>query len=256
MAEERYQLTCCSDGQPLKVNGLPAVFIFNGAVSNGNHPDDYIDVVLTTIKDINANIITGCFKVTEAECYDEWEELQWQNFFVLTECVSTCEECLPKPIVIPPITNHKNIYPDYIINNVDPHEAEKIFCAFGDANYEKVLALRFGVQFCCPTDLMQATIEHEILKMDIVEDPNACCPIAPLPGSCKQYTVTIPMDVEGMLYFKDCNNIQRTVMFYASNEPYDVNVCGITEQTSADIYILVNNSSLLQVQFSEGVDCN
>lgn len=172
--EERYQLTCCSNGEALKINGLPAVFVFKGVVKNDNHPDNFLEVVLTTIKDINGNLITGCFRVTEAECYQEWEELLWEDFFIEIQCVDSCIECLPKPVVIPPVTNHREIYPEYKINNVDSEKAEQIFCAFGDANYEKVLALRFGIQFCCPTDLMQATIEHEILKMDIAEDPNAC----------------------------------------------------------------------------------
>jgi hypothetical protein len=103
---------------------------------------------------------------------------------------------------------------------------------------------------------MQSTIEHEILKMDIAEDPNACCPIAPLPGTCKKYSIIIPINVEGWLYFKDCNSVVRTVMFYSATTPYEVFVCGITEQTSSDIYILANNQDLLQVQFSEGGDCN
>jgi hypothetical protein len=254
--EERYQLTCCSTGEALTVNGLPGVFVFQGLTSNANHPDDFLEVVLTTIKDINANVITGCYRVTEAECFEEWEEIAWQDFFVETECVDTCQECLPKPVIIPPVTNHKIIYPDFIINNAEPFDAEQIFCAFGDANYEKVLALRYGIQFCCPTDLMQSIIEHEILKMDIAEDPDACCPVAPLPGTCKKYSVIIPVSVEGWLYFKDCRNIVRTVMFHSASAPYEVFVCGIAAQTSADIYILANNQSLLQVQFSQGVDCN
>jgi hypothetical protein len=254
--EEKYQLTCCSTGEALVINGLPAIFVFNGLTSNNNHPDDYLEVVLTTIKDINANVITGCYRVTEAECFEEWEEILWQDFFVETECVNTCKECLPKPAVIPPITNHKIIYPDFIVNNAESFDAEKIFCAFGDANYEKVLALRFGVQFCCPTDLMQSTIEHEILKMDIAEDVNACCPVEPLPGTCKKYTITIPVDVEGWLYFKDCSGIVRTVLFYAASQPHEVFVCGVTGQTTAEIYILTTSHNLLQVQFVEGIDCN
>ncbi len=175
--EERYQLNCCINGGALKINGLPAVFVFTGTVFNNNHPDNFLEVVLTTIKDINGNYVTGCYQLVEADCYEEWEELVWKDFFVEVECVNTCEECLPKPVVIPEVLNHKIIYPEHKVNNVDPVKAEQIFCAFGTANYEKVLALRYGIQFCCPTDLMQATIEHEILKMDIAEDSIACCPI-------------------------------------------------------------------------------
>lgn len=254
--EERYQLICCSTGTPLMINSLPAVFVFNGITSNDNHPDDYLEVVITAIKDINANVVTGCYRLVEADCEQEWEELLWQDFFVQTECVNTCQECLPKPAPVVPITNHKVIYADYKVNNADPYEAEKIFCAFGDVNYQKVLSLRYGIQFCCPTDLMQSTIEHEILKMDITTDPDACKCITPPPGTCKKYTVTIPSSVEGYLYFKDCDNVSRTVQFYSSSSAHDVYVCGITGQTNQDIYILANNHAVMQVQFSEGVDCN
>jgi hypothetical protein len=254
--EEKYQLTCCVNGEALKINGLPAIFVFQGKVFNENHPDNFLEVVLTTIKDINGNYITGCFRVTEADCYEEWEEILWHDFFIETECVSTCQECLPKPVIIPAITDHKIIYPDYVVNNVDSGKAEQIFCAFGDANYEKVLALRYGIQFCCPTDLMQSTIEHEILKMDIAEDLNACCPDELIPSTCKKYTVTIPNGIEGYLYFKDCSNVVRTVMFHQASSPYNVFVCGVTLQTSANIYVLANNSSIIQVAFTEGVDCN
>lgn len=175
MLEEKYQLTCCSNGEALKINDLPALFIFKGDFKNNNHPDDFFDVVLTCIKEINGNYISGCFRLTEAECYEEWEEILWEDFFIETECVDTCHECLPAPVEVIPVTNHKTIYPTYIVNNVDAAKAEQIFCSFGDANYQKVLGLRYGIEFCCPTDLMQSTIEHEILKMDIVEDTTACC---------------------------------------------------------------------------------
>jgi len=254
--EERYQLTCCSTGEPLKINGLPAIFVFKGVTSNDNHPDNFLEVVLTTIKDINANVITGCYRVTEAECFEEWEEILWQDFFVLTECVDTCQECLPKPEVIPPITNHKIIYPDFKVNNVDPYEAEKIFCSFGDANYQKVLGLRFGVEFCCPTDLMQSTIEHEILKMEIAEDKAACCPTEIVPGTCKKYTIKIPNGKEGYIYFKDCLGRVAMFLFHDYSTDYEVQVCGITQQTPQDIYALVNNNVILQLEFTEGIDCD
>lgn len=172
--EERYQLNCCSTGKALEVNGLPAIFVYKGIAKNDNYPDNFLEVVLTSITDISGNIISGCFKLVDAECFDEYEELAWENIFIETECVNTCSECLPKPAKEEIITNHKIIYPEFKVNNVDPYEAEQIFCEFGTAMYEKVLALKYGVQFCCPTDLMQSTIELEILKMDIAVDNTFC----------------------------------------------------------------------------------
>lgn len=173
--EERYQLNCCSTCEVFKVNGLPAIFVFKGVYREGKHPDDLLDVIISYIKDVSGNVINGCNQLSEAECFDEYEELAWENIFFETECVNTCQECLPKPTPAPFITNHKIIYPDFKVNNVDPYKAEQIFCEFGNAIYEKVLALKYGVQFCCPADLMQSTIEHEILKMEIIEDKYACC---------------------------------------------------------------------------------
>lgn len=257
ISEERYQLTCCSTGSPLIVNGLPAVIVFTGDYKNNNHPDNFLEVVLTAIKDINGNVIRGCYQLTEADCVGEWQELLWQDLFIETECVSSCKECLPKPVVLPEITNHKMIYPEYKVNNVDPDEAEAIYCAFADAQYQQVLALRYGIQFCCPSDLMQAQIEYQILKMDIAEDLAACTPGTLAPGTCKKYIITIPKKTEGTLYFKDCNNIIRTVIVYAATNEYQTTVCGITGQTSADIYMLVNNPHYVDyVTFVEDVDCN
>lgn len=253
--EERYQLTCCSTGEALIINGLPGIFVFKGIIKNGNHPDDFLEVVLTSIKDINGNLITGCYRVTEAECYDEYQELLWEDVFIETECVSTCSECLPSPVVIPAILNHKTIYPTFTVNNVDADEAERIFCAFGDGMYQKVLALKYGIQFCCPADLQQAQIELEILKMDIALDPDRCCTVAPLPGTCKKYIVTIPSGVEGYLYFRDCDSNHIHVQFSQSSTPFETYVCGITGQTSADIYILANNSTIIPASFIESVDC-
>ena len=173
-AEERYQLNCCSTGEALKVNGVPAVFVYKGVANNNNYPDNFIFVVLTTIIDISGNVISGCFRLAEAECFDEYEELDWFDIFITTECVNTCKECLPIPAKEEIITNHKTIYPEFKVNNVDPNDAEQIFCEFGNAMYEKVLSLKYGVQFCCPTDLIQSTIEHEILKMDIAENLTDC----------------------------------------------------------------------------------
>ena len=56
---ENYQLSCCSNGEMLQINNLPAVFVFSGVAQNDNHPDNLIESVLTAIKDINLMIVTG-----------------------------------------------------------------------------------------------------------------------------------------------------------------------------------------------------
>jgi hypothetical protein len=247
---EYYQLKCCQSGKILEVNGLPAKFEYIGLFNNENTPDSMYNKVLTRITDIHGNDIHGCYTLVDADCYDEWEEFKFEEVFFTVECVSTCEECVPKHEHPKPLLNHKTIYPEFKVNNADPFEAEEIMCEYAQAEYQKVLGLRFGIEFCCPIDLMQAKIELEILKMDMAEDPNACVTTNPS-ATCKQYSVTIPSNVEGILYFKDCNGTPRTVQFVSAQQAYTVFICGITQQTAQDIYILVNHSQVLAVQFVE-----
>jgi hypothetical protein len=247
---EYYQLKCCETNTVLEVNGLPAKFVYTGLYNNTNTPDSMYNKVLTRITDIHGNDIIGCYTLVDADCYDEWEEFNFEDIFFTVDCVNACEECVPKHVPTPKLLNHKLIYPEFKVNNADPFEAEQIMCEYADGEYQKVLSLRYGIQFCCPVDLMQAKIEFEILRMDMAEDLDACNNPAPS-STCKQYSVTIPTNVEGILYFKDCNNAVRTVQFVKANQAYTVFICGITQQTAQDIYILVNHAMIMPVQFVE-----
>tara|TARA_R100000654_G_scaffold19461_1_gene39789 strand:+ start:1784 stop:2557 length:774 start_codon:yes stop_codon:yes gene_type:complete len=249
---ENYQLSCCSTNEMLQINNLPAVFEFTGKIQNNNHPDNFKEVVLTAIKDINSNVVTGCYKLVEWDCPEEYEKIPWEDFFVLTECVGTCIECLPKPEPVKFITNHKTIYPEFKVNNVDADKAESIFCKFGSAIYEEVLELRYGIKHCCPTDLMHSRIAFEILKMDITENKLDCCPDpVPTPPKCKIYIITIPAAATGFLYFNDCLNQQTEVSFDVSKTEYQTSICGIEGQTSSEIFIKTNLGEILNITFIE-----
>jgi hypothetical protein len=250
---EYYQLKCCETGTLLTVNSLPAKFVYTGLFNNENTPDSMYNKVLTRITDIHGNDIVGCYTLVDAECFDEWEEFNFNDIFFTVDCVNTCEECVPKHVHTPPVLNHKVIYPEFKVNNADPFDAEQIMCEYASGEYQKVLGLRYGIEFCCPVDLMQAKIELEILKMDMAEDIDACC--NPQPSTtCKKYSITIPSNAEGILYFKDCNNVQRTVQFVKASQAYVVFICGITGQTNQDIYILVDHSTIMQVSFVENAE--
>lgn len=248
---ENYQLSCCSNGEMLQINNLPAVFVFSGVTQNDNHPDNLIESVLTAIKDINGNVVTGCYRLVESECPEEYEEILWEDFFVITECVDTCQDCLPKPEPVVPITNHKTIYPEFKVNNVDPDKAESIMCKFGSSIYEEVLELRYGIKHCCPTDSMHSMIAYQILKMDLTENKLDCCPNPPVPAQCKKYTITLPVNVEGILYFKDCYEREIDVKFAASSHTNQVDVCGITGQTGIDIYAKDTTGDTISLSFVE-----
>ena len=248
---ENYQLSCCSTGELLQINNLPAVFVFNGITKNNNHPDDYIEVVLTAIKDINANVVTGCYRLIESTCPEEYQEILWENFFVITECVDTCQECLPKPEPAELITNHKTIYAEFKANNVDPYKAEAILCEYGSVMYQEVMELRYGIKHCCPQDSMKAQIAYQILKMDLTENKEDCCPNPPVPAQCKKYSITLPANITGFLYFKDCYSREINVEFAASSNANEVSVCGITLQTSLDIYAKTSLGEVISITFVE-----
>jgi hypothetical protein len=257
--EERYQLICCSTGKPLQLNGLTAVFVYSGVNLPDNHPDDFTDVVITGFKTVSGIIIKGCYKILEEECTEEeWNEFKWYDTFTETTCVKDCFECLPEPVIVKPLIEQKTIYPEFIVNNVDPDKAESIFCTYANMNYKKVLALRYGIEFCCPYDLVSATIDFEILKMDIATDSKACCPTV-IATPCFEYSVTVgPISFSELqtydyyLHYKDCTNKEAIIKLVNMSKTEYV-LCGVTGQTVSDIYVYSNSTtvSTVPVLFSE-----
>lgn len=257
--EERYQLICCSTGKPLQLNGLTAVFVYAGVNLPDNHPDDFIDVVITGFKTVSGIVINGCYKILEEECKEEeWNEFKWYDTFTETTCVKDCFECLPEPVIVKSLIEQKTIYPDFIVNNVDPDKAESIFCTYANMNYKKVLALRYGIEFCCPYDLVSATIEFEILKMDIATDSKACCPTV-ISKPCFEYSVTVgPISFselqtnDNYLHYKDCNE-NGVIIKLVNLSQTEYVFCGVEGQTVSDIYVYNNSTvvSTIPVIFSQ-----
>ena len=244
--EERYKLICCSTGEALKLNGLTAVFVYEGFNLPNTHPDDLIEVVITAFKTTNGVVITGCYKLLEEECKEEeWTEFKWLDTFTEITCVNDCFECLPEPVIVKSLIKQKVLYPNFIVNNVDPDKAESIFCTYADMNYKKVLALRYGIEFCCPFDLVSATIDFEILKMDIATDSKACCVINIPETSCADYTVTLidPLLIDFNFFstqifwqvaYNDCNN---EINWYDITDSGPYVLCGVAGQNTNTIYL-------------------
>ena len=173
---ELYQLVACETGLVFEINEIPVQFVFTGEVTNDNHPDNFIGIVLTSITDINDNIYTGCYTLQDATCQEDFTEVAFEEFFSTVETVATCQECLPEvetPVVI---NTGKTIYPEFLMDNVDPQEAEYLFCEFAKAVYQKVLSLRYGISSCCPIDLLTIQNDLEILKMDMTRNCDLCIP--------------------------------------------------------------------------------
>lgn len=174
---EYYQLVQCCNDEPCNVGGKPTIFAFDGTTV-GVHPDDLLEKVITSIVDESGNVICGCFKLEEGCLEDGVSVIPFKAYFTEVTTVDTCEECLPKPVPVEEVmvVTKKIIYaePDY--NKLDPEKVETIMCTFAEVIHKEILALRFGVQFCCPTDFTSAKIDMEVLKLDLITDNSICCP--------------------------------------------------------------------------------
>lgn len=174
---EYYQLVECCNNEPCNVGGKPTVFSFNGT-TNGVHPDDLFEKVITSITDENDNTVCGCFKLQEACLVEGVNVISFAEYFVEVETVATCEECLPEPVIVDEglKVTKKIIYaePDY--NKLDPEKVENIMCIFADVIFKEIQTERFGIKFCCPSDFTSAKIDMEVLKLDLITDNSICCP--------------------------------------------------------------------------------
>lgn len=176
---EYYTLVQCCDSTPCKINNLPLRLVFTGKTSNDIHPDDLAMLVITSITDVNLNEITGCFKFVEAAevCNEETYDIDFDQFFFEYKCVKTCEECMP-PIPTP-LTNQidsKVIFLESYYNGLDIDKVENTMCKFGDMIYKSAMEKKLGIKFCCMESLMETVIDFEILKMDLVNNSEICCP--------------------------------------------------------------------------------
>lgn len=173
---EYYQLVQCCDDKPCLMDDKPVRFKFTGVMSNNIHPDDLLDIVLTTITDVNQNDYTGCFKLVEAECFNDYLEIPFEDFFFKYVSVKTCKECLPEIIITTPIFTEKPIYAVGEYNGLDVDYVEDTMCNFATHTHLKMMTIRHGVSFCCESDLMELKINLEIIKMDLVDNSQICCP--------------------------------------------------------------------------------
>jgi hypothetical protein len=174
---EYYQLTQCCNEEPCLIGGKPAVFAFDGT-TKGVHPDELFGKVITTIIDENSNEFCGCFKLKEACLEDGVMVIPFHEFFTEIETVDTCEECLPEPEAVEEVlaATPRMIYAEPIYNGLDPEMVEDVMVEFAEVVYKEIMAERYGINFCCPSEFLDAKLDMEILKLDLVTDNSICCP--------------------------------------------------------------------------------
>lgn len=89
-----------------------------------------------------------------------------------------CETCLPEDPEEPVLTpTPRMVYPEPESDFCDINYIEKVSCNFSDAVYQHIISRRYGIKFCCPTDLRKWMIKFELMQLNELHDPNFC-PVA------------------------------------------------------------------------------
>lgn len=173
-----------------------------------------------------------------------------------------CIEGLCPPM---PALPTRSVRPGYNTGTCNPEYYETVECNFADVVYKNVLEQRYGIANCCPEDDIKWEIKHELLMLDILEDPNYVCstvgcgcqapcgcnfislnviyntcpnptPVPPV-SNCFLYNVTIDVQIHGtVLHYKNCNGVDTAMVIPPSKNPVMYPVCGIAGQTANDIY--------------------
>lgn len=174
---EFYQLIDCTTGEPFAINNQMVYFAFDGTYTGNANPDDFYGKVVNYFEDSIGTQYQGCWTFGEVDCDYDNDPLPYDTSFRNPTFVETCAECLPTPVpeYVPAIG--RMIYPERIGTLVPPDAIEQISCTFAKAMYQKMIRERYGLNNCCDIDLVDAQIDFEILKLDMVNDKDACCPV-------------------------------------------------------------------------------
>lgn len=112
--------------------------------------------------------ILGAGQSTSKDCYLFWEAGKSITVTEYGVCING--ECPPSTPLV-----YRSVRPGYNTGTCNPEYYETVQCAFSDVIYKNVLAQRYGIANCCPEDDIKWEIKHELLMLDILEDPNYVC---------------------------------------------------------------------------------
>ena len=147
----------------------------------GNETDIKTDVDLSAYVGQVIQITTCpdvCWQVSEAPDCDG--TLQNVNF---VESFADCDTCLPPPPEPEPVVlRPRAINPGIIVKACSADYIEEVECRYAEIRYQEVVSKRYGIEFCCKDERRKWHIKHELLKLDMIHDPNVCP--NPTPGCC------------------------------------------------------------------------
>jgi len=100
---------------------------------------------------------------------------------VVLDCYPTCVDCLPKPPEpVPPFEPHyRKVKPGYDTPACTTEYVDKVSCKWSEAVYQYMATERFGLEFCCETDLRKWSIKKELLDIALITDSDICKSVEP-----------------------------------------------------------------------------
>lgn len=108
-------------------------------------------------------------QTTPKSCYISWSA---PDKIVVTEygnCIDGQCPPVPSPIL------YRAVTPGYNTAVCSTEYYETVECNFSEWMYKDVLEQRYGISNCCPDELMKWEIKHEMLMLQVLENPNYVC---------------------------------------------------------------------------------
>ena len=201
----------------------------------------YIGQVITLADETNHEI-EGCWIVSESfNCVGTID-------VAIYKCHDTCEDCLPTPLP-PQIPCPRPVDPGYDTGLCDSDIVEKAKCSFAEVMYQKMMAIRFAIKYCCMSDEQSVIMSYEKINMKLMESknptPDPCNP------KCLDYNVTIPAGDSGVTTYLNCDDEASEIITVIGTTATTVTFCGLDSQppvtvmthpdTTIDTYVLEPN---------------
>ena len=192
----------------------------------------------------NDGVDDKCGKVEKYICREDPQTL---ITIVVLNCYKLCVECLPPPpLPVPPFdVEHRTVRPGYNTPACSVSYVDKVSCRWSEAVYQYMATERFGLEFCCETDLRKWSIKKELLNIALITDPEICksIPAVEAPSIvCKEYTVTTDTKSSTMTYLP-CG---QTELLTVTDAPLNFTFCADTSVEPTSAFLL----------FAIGADCN
>jgi len=126
----------------------------------------------------NDGVEDKCATIEQYICIEDPQTLVT---VVVLDCYPTCVDCLPKPPEpVPPFEPHyRKVKPGYDTPACTTEYVDKVSCKWSEAVYQYMATERFGLEFCCETDLRKWSIKKELLDIALITDPDICKSVEP-----------------------------------------------------------------------------